>query len=426
MQLFKSYILKSLVSAVRQFFITNPNIKLVVVVGSIGKTGTKAALGHVLSQKFKVRTSRGNLNAALSAPLEILGVDGPNNPRNPLEWLKVVSRAKKASKQPTDIEIIVQECGTDHPGDIPQFASYLCPDVTIITAITPEHMEFFADLDSVAREETATTRVSEVTIYNQDDISPRHLELIESAQKISYGSDDSADTWLEVGEFKFAQGFICRLHIGDKMSDEILIPVLGIHQLRILVGAAAVADNFGIDIKDITQALGKITHVEGRMQLLAGLNDSSLIDDSYNSSPAAVIMALKTLYDLPHGKKIAVLGGMNELGEETAGSHREVAGACDPERLDLVITVGELAKEHLVPSLPGNIAHQHVNIAPEAAKILTDLLNSDTAVLFKGSQGGIFLEEAIKPLLKKPTDQTKLVRQSSKWLKTKQDFFDQN
>lgn len=424
MQLFKSLILRALTRAVQRFFRTNPHIKLVVVVGSIGKTGTKAAIAHVLSDTYRVRTSRGNLNATLSAPLEILGIDGPRNPRNPFQWLGVVRQARRVARHHTTTEVIIQECGTDRPGDIPQFASYLRPDIAVVTAISPEHMEFFHTLDAVAREELSISHVADMTIFNQDDIDPSYHSLIESDEQVAYGSTQAADIWIQADAFRFEKGFTCRLHTTDKTSRPVTIPVIGTHQLRVLAGAAAVGTALGMSADKIAQQLAKTTPVEGRLQLLTGINDATLLDDSYNASPLAMIAALDTLYRLPHSQKIAVLGGMNELGDDTAHAHIEVAQHCDPRKLDLVITVGKLANAHLAPA----VREQGCTVvecatAPEAAEHIHQTLARNTAVLFKGSQGGIYLEEAIKPLLKHADDGQKLVRQSPEWLAKKRAFF---
>ena len=427
MRLFKLFIVRTLTRAVQRFFHTNPHIKLVVVVGSIGKTGTKTAIAHVLSGAYEVRTNRGNLNAALSAPLEILGIDGPKNPRDPIQWIKIIHLARKIARQHSTTEIIVQECGTDRPGDIPQFASYLRPDIAVVTAISPEHMEFFHTLDAVAHEEMSISHVAQMTIFNQDDINPSYYPLIVSAKRHSYGSSHTANTWIQADAFQFKQGFTCYLHAADTVSHPVTIPVVGTHQLRVLAGAAAVATTLGMSVNAIAQQLAKITPVEGRLQLLPGVNGATLLDDSYNASPLAMIAALDTLYCLPHLQKIAVLGGMNELGENTACSHVEVAQHCDPRKLNLVVTVGKLANTHLAPvARKKGCTVIECTTAPEAAKLLHAYLTQDTAILFKGSQGGIYLEEAIKPLLKDPSDTNKLVRQSKQWQDKKKKFFTQH
>ena len=164
--------------------------------------------------------------------------------------------------------------------------------------------------------------------------------------------------------------------------------------------------------------------MSGRMNLLSGINDSTIIDDSYNSSPLAAKSALETLYQLPAKTKVAVLGDMNELGDTTAAEHRTLGTLCDPAHLSHVITVGPNAARFLAPAAKDNgCTVTSFDKATDAVELLQSLARQDTVLLFKGSQGGVYLEEAIKPLLKNSTDSKKLVRQSKEWRHKKQTFF---
>ncbi|MDO4781507.1 MAG: UDP-N-acetylmuramoyl-tripeptide--D-alanyl-D-alanine ligase [Candidatus Saccharibacteria bacterium] len=423
MNLFKQFILHSLQTSVRRLFQTNPSIKLIAVVGSVGKTSTKTAIVDILSATNRVRTNRGNFNAELSAPLEILGVDGPKNPRSIVGWLRTIMAARRASHSRHDIDIIVQECGIDRPGEMAAFASYLRPDITVITAISPEHMEFFGDLATVAREEFGLSSVSKLVIYNHDDIEPAFVALAGDTPTISYGTEPGADYGLVAADAS-SDGFTCTLsHAGDT-SQQFTVPVLGAHQLRITAGAAAAALESGMQQDDVITALERLAPVPGRMQPLKGLRGSIIIDDSYNSSPLAAASALQTLYQLPQPRKIAVLGDMNELGDTAEAEHQALGQLCDPAKLTHLITVGDMARHHLAPAAKARgCTVTSYATAPEAAELLAELATADTALLFKGSQGGIYLEEGIKPLLQDPADSAKLVRQSPAWQEKKRRFF---
>ena len=425
MRLFKNLISRILARSVTTFFLHNPHIKLVAVVGSVGKTTTKSTLVNVLNSSYKVRTNRGNFNAEFSAPLEILGVDSPQNPRSVWNWLSVLGRARRAARRQHDLDVIVQEFGIDHPGEMAAFGRYIRPDITIVTAIAPEHMEFFGSLETVAREEFALAEYSEKVIYNRDDIRPEFVDFADCGQIISYGTEPGADYRIAIGKFTSGKGFRCQLIHADQTSRPFIIPVVGVHQLRVAGGAAAVALELGLDIECVMTMLENFTPVSGRMNILPGINNATIIDDSYNSSPLAVKSALTTLYQLPAKTKIAILGDMNELGKTAADEHAAIGALCDPKQLDHVITVGHLAEQFLAPA-----ARQHgctvtsFAKATDTTELLTHLANKDTILLFKGSQGGIYLEEAIKPLLKNPADRQKLVRQSDAWLEKKRQFFE--
>lgn len=423
MQLFKHLLEKILGSYVKKYFKSHSNIKLIAVVGSVGKTSVKSATATVLSEKFTVRHSRGNLNTTLSAPLEILGVDGPKNVKSPLDWLKVFSAARSSIKNPQSPDIIIQECGIDCPGEMATFMRYVQPDIAIITSVAPEHMEFFKTIDVVAREELSISQVAKKTIFNFHDIDKKYHSLI-IGEKISYG-DESADVLLQIKETT-NDGYIATLKHNQKESSNINISVLGKHNIRSITGAAAAGLACGMNIDEVAAALTKIKPVSGRMNILRGTQGCTLLDDTYNASPVAMENSLKTLYSLEASRKIAVLGDMNELGDSSKLEHEKIGRLCDPKQLDLLITVGKLAKKHLAPIAEKNGCKVlSFDKSPEAGEFLKSKGIKDATILFKGSQGGIYLEEAIKPLLNNPADSQKLVRQSETWLKKKQQFFDQ-
>lgn len=423
MQLFKHLLEKILGSYVKKYFKSHSNVKLIAVVGSVGKTSVKSATTTVLSEKFTVRHSRGNLNTTLSAPLEILGIDGPKNVKSPLDWLKVFSAARSSIKNPQSPDIIIQECGIDCPGEMATFMRYIRPDIAIITSVAPEHMEFFKTIDVVAREELSISQVAKKTIFNFHDIDKKYHSLI-IGEKISYG-DESADVLLQIKETT-NDGYIATLKHNQKEFRNINISVLGKHNIRSITGAAAAGLACGMNIDEVAAALTKIKPVSGRMNILRGTQGCTLLDDTYNASPVAMENSLKTLYSLEASRKIAVLGDMNELGDSSKLEHEKIGRLCDPKHLDLLITVGKLAKKHLAPIAEKNGCKVlSFDKSPEAGEFLKSKGTKDSTILFKGSQGGIYLEEAIKPLLNNPADSQKLVRQSETWLKKKQQFFDQ-
>lgn len=424
MQLFKHLLEKILGSYVKKYFKSHSNVKLITVVGSVGKTSVKSATATVLSEKFTVRHSRGNLNTTLSAPLEILGIDGPKNVKSPLDWIKVFSAARSSIKNPQSPDIIIQECGIDCPGEMATFMRYIQPDIAIITSVAPEHMEFFKTIDVVAREELSISQVAKKTIFNFHDIDKKYHSLI-IGEKISYG-DESADVLLQIKETT-SDGYIATLRHNQEKSSNINISVLGKHNIRSITGAAAAGLACGMNIDEVAAALTKIKPVSGRMNILRGTQGCTLLDDTYNASPVAMENSLKTLYSLEASRKIAVLGDMNELGDSSKLEHEKIGRLCDPKQLDLLITVGKLAKKHLAPIAEKNGCKVlSFDKSPEAGEFLKSKGIKEATILFKGSQGGIYLEETIKPLLKNPADSQKLVRQSETWLKKKQQFFDQS
>ena len=422
MQLFKHLLEKILGSYVKKYLKSHSDAKLIAVVGSVGKTSVKSATATVLSEKFTVRHSRGNLNTTLSAPLEILGVDGPKNAKSPLAWLKVFFAAHASIKNPKSPDIIIQECGIDCPGEMATFMRYIQPDIAIITSVAPEHMEFFKNMDTVAHEELSISQVAKKTIFNLHDIDEKYHNLI-VGDRVSYG-DESADVFLEIKKTTDA-GCIVNLKHSGGISQDINISVLGKHNIRSITGAAAAGLACGMNIEEVAAALTKIKPVSGRMNILRGIRGCTLLDDTYNASPIAMENSLKTLYSISVNHKIAVLGDMNELGETSELEHKKIGEICDPSQLELLITVGKMSKKYLAPIAEKNGCKViSFDTALEAGKFLKNSDIKDTTILFKGSQGGIYLEDAVKELLLDPSDAEKLVRQSQSWKQIKAKFYD--
>ena len=423
--MFKNFIQSKLERAVKKYFKKHPEVKLVVVAGSVGKTSTKIAIGTVLSERFRIRLHEGNHNSELSAPLAILGVEFPEDIRKISQWRTVFKAVRRRIKEATDVDVIVQELGTDGIGQIPHFGTYLNPDIAVITSVAPEHMEFFKTLDAVAAEELAAVNFSKTALINRDDIPGVYAADITNPIINTYGTSGTAEYRFESTDYTYEDGFT-----GTFIAPDFPTPVsttlrlMGEHSTRAAVAAGAVAAKLGMTTEEIARGMGSITPVKGRMNLLRGVNGSIIIDDSYNSSPLAATSALRSLYQMSVPQRIAVLGSMNELGDMSEAAHTAIGKLCDPIELAHVITVGEEAEKYLAPA--ARISGCHVvsfKSALEAGAYAHKFLEPGGAILFKGSQGGIYLEEAIKVVLHSTDEEKQLVRQSPAWLQKKRDFF---
>ncbi len=423
--MFKTYIQKRLENYVKQYFKKHPEVKLVAVAGSVGKTSTKTAIATVLTKKYRVRMQDGNHNTEMSAPLGILGVDYPTNIHSVFAWLQVFLAAKKRINQPSDVDVIVQELGTDKPGEIAHFGTYLRPTIGVVTGVTPEHMEFFGTIEAVAQEELSLASYSDLVIINRDDIEGRFAELLTNPNIDTYGTTGAAEFRVEVKDFDVNHGFQSWLVMsGYAETYPADLRVIGEHSLRPIAGAVAVAIKLGMGPGEVVQGVEDITPVAGRMNLLRGIMDSMIIDDTYNSSPASAEAALQTLYKLPAPERIAILGSMSELGATSAAEHEKLGKLCDPSLLAWVVTVGSEAEQYLAPAARSRGCQvRSFTSALEAGSFVRKVMEERSIVLAKGSQNNIFVEEAIKELLHATADDHKLVRQSPSWMQRKNAFF---
>lgn len=397
---------------------------LVVVTGSVGKTSTKQAIATVLSEKYRVRAHLGNHNTAMSTPLSIVGVEYPDDVRSFGAWRQVLRTMNLRIKEPKDVDVIVQELGTDAPGDIAVFGRYLRPNIAVVTAVSEEHMEFFGTLDAVAKEELSVAHFSELTVVNRDDISAKYAELADTHTIDTYGFSEKAEYRLVVQDANPLDGRIGQLICPEWGEVPLNFQLIGDHSLKAAVGAACVAAKLGLSSQQIAVGVSKIKATAGRMQVLRGLDDTILIDDTYNASPLAVRAALETLNKVDAPMRIAILGSMNELGSTSPQAHEQVGTLCDPSKLDWVVTIGEEAKKYLAPAAMQKGCQVEEFMSPyDAGAFVHRVMKPGAVILAKGSQNGVFAEEALKVLLHSTEEESQLVRQSEAWLKVKQEQF---
>lgn len=420
----KSFILKRLAKYVSRYFAKHQEVKLIVVVGSVGKTSTKRALADLLSRRYRVRMHEGNHNTEFAAPLAILGVEYPDNPRSVLAWLTAFRAAKLRIKQPMDVDVIIQELGTDHPGDIAAFGTYLKPDIALVTAVTPEHMEFFGTIEAVAREELSVSEFSKFVLINRDDVEGRFADFENNPNFATYGTTGAAEYRFEQQGFDVEHGYSGSIISPNIEPFAATIKVAGEHSLRPVMGAVAAGMMLGLTPADVFSGLSLIRPVPGRMNILKGIGGATIIDDTYNSSPAAAAAALQTLYgfsDAP--QRIAVLGDMRELGASSQAEHEKLGAMCDPNMLAWLVLVGPDCEQYLAPVARGRGCQVHIaRNAIEAGEFVRSVTEEGAAILIKGSQNTIYLEETVKILCDLSEDK-ELVRQSPAWMKTKNAYF---
>ncbi|MBI2984647.1 MAG: UDP-N-acetylmuramoyl-tripeptide--D-alanyl-D-alanine ligase [Candidatus Kerfeldbacteria bacterium] len=392
------------------------------VAGSIGKTATKEAIAAALDSPDRpVRQTRGSFNAEIGVPVTILS-GGPAQKRW-WQWLRVfvggVSLLLRRQPYPA---VLILELGTDKPGDLGPLLRLAKPRIGVLTAIAPEHLEFFGDLAGVAAEEAGiiTTLPAEGTaVVNIDDEQARAVAKPGRVRTISYGWTPEAQIRAEhldltTDDRGQLSGMVVKVRLAGEVVPIGIPGVIGRHQAYPILAAVAVAEALGESAALTIERLKRYQPPPGRMRLLAGLSGSLIIDDSYNASPAAMAAALVTLFELKtHGRKLAVLGQMSELGSSAAYWHDWVGEKIGHDRLHELITIGPLADRIGRSAVAhGFSASRTVNVptAEAAAARLQSDLHPGDVVLLKGSRYAAHLERAAAILLAHPDrDQGRLV-----------------
>lgn len=399
--------------------------KIVAVTGSVGKTSTKLAIATVLSKKYKVLAHYGSYNTPIALPLAMFDMHTPLRLHHPMSWIKVYREMGKKLSQPYPYEVLVLELGADTPGDIAYFKKYIHPDIAVVTAVAEEHMEYFGTIEAVAQEELSISTFSNLTLINRDDVSTEYAKYVPNDINIdTFGTSGVAEYRFLIDNYAPGEGFSGKFVSPEYKQQPVTLKVVGEHNIRAAVAAGTVGIKMGLSADQIVAGLQDVRPVNGRMNLLRGVDETTIIDDTYNASPISMIAALQTLYSFPAPQHIAILGSMNELGAYSKEAHEQVGNACDPGLLDWVITIGSEAQKYLAPAAQARGCRVTSFMSPyEAGAEAHRLLQAHAVILAKGSQNRVFAEEAVKVILHSTEEESSLVRQTADWLAIKENQF---
>jgi UDP-N-acetylmuramoyl-tripeptide--D-alanyl-D-alanine ligase len=297
-------------------YIRRFRVRKIALTGSAGKTTTKSLIDSILSQRYRVVSSIRSFNNDIGVPKTILEVDGAT-------------------------EILVQEIGTNHPGEIAHLAGIVQPDCGLITAIGPAHIGFFGTERAIAREKRQLFRSLDpdgTAFVNGEDRFCSFLKRGSNCRFSAFGlrsgdlyPDRIIRTGLEYAEFLLG-------------GEAVRVEVLGLHGVLNAVAAALVGRHFGLSFDEIRTGLEQFRGESGRGTVVekGGIR---VIDESYNANPLSVSASLRLLGGLETGgRKIFVFADMLELGRKSNHYHRAIAGDIVRSGADEVFTFGEKAR----------------------------------------------------------------------------------
>lgn len=347
------------------------DIKIIGITGSNGKTTTKDLLTSVLSEKYKVQKTLGNLNNQIGVPKTILNLN-------------------------EDTEIGVIELGTDNFGDISLTTSIAQPNIAVILNIGDSHLHNLKTREGIAK---AKMEIAEglskdgIFIYNIDDpVLKKIVPTYDLEQNVmTFGQDQNADYVIKRLETN-TNG------VQFKHEDEVYtIPLLGDHQIYNGGFSAMVGELLNLNENQIKNGLKKVSASSNRSTILE-LDGFDILDDSYKSNPQALLTGLNTCYMLGgYTNKIVVLGDMLELGDDEDKLHYNMGKNIDPSQIHYCLFYGPLSK-HMYQGALKNFPKSrifHFDSKADACDKLKQLICKSTLVFVKGSHG-MHMEEIIE------------------------------
>jgi len=403
---------------------------IIGITGSIGKTSSKEAVVTVLDGRFRVRASYKNYNNELGVPLTIIGHESAGKSLS--GWLSVFIKAWRLILVPDKNypEILVLEMGVDRPGDMAYLCSIVSPEVGIETAVSYSHLEYFGSVNNIKKEKQVLIENVDnkgLSVLNYDNELTREMSEVSHAKVITYGLHEGASLQAQDISYNFSKGDYDLSGLHFKMSyDGSIVPVfmknvLSEPAIYAALTGAAVGLHFGMNLVEVAGALNNFNLPVGRMNLLAGLNHTFIIDDTYNSSPEACIAALNVLGSIrisEDSKKYAVLGDMMEIGDYTEDGHKLVGAKIAELKIDYLIAVGERSKFMISGAKDNGLNEKqlfHFDSTKEASEFLLGKINNGDVILIKGSQS-MRMEKIVKTLIAEPERAKELlVRQGTEW-----------
>jgi UDP-N-acetylmuramoyl-tripeptide--D-alanyl-D-alanine ligase len=359
--------LQTLGTAVRRWW----GKPLVGVTGSTGKTTTKDAIAHVLSQRFRVLKSEGNFNNHFGLPLMLLQLEPEH-------------------------DIAVIEMGMSHAGEIAALAKIAQPEVGVITNVAPVHLEFFNSVADIARakyELIASLPAGSTAILNADDEYVSQFGRDFHGKVVLYGKNPSADVRAENVQSRGAAGSVFDVVTGG-CRDRATLALVGAHNIYNALAAVAVGLERGLTPSEAVDALVTLVPTDKRGEVVQ-VGNITVINDCYNSNPKALDVMVDTLAAMPAKRHIVVAGEMLELGPAGEEMHRRSGQHMAGQKIDWLVGVRGLAKPMVEAAHAAGIRAEFVATPEEAGEWLIRETRDGDVVLLKGSRG-VKLERALE------------------------------
>ena len=350
-------------------------LQVVGITGSAGKTTAKEMTAAVLSTRFRTHRSEGNLNNTYGMPLTLL-------------------------RMADDCQAAVLEMGMSYHGEITRLAEIADPDVGVILNVLPVHLEHFGSLDDIARakgELFTGMRADATAVFNADDPRVARMGRAFKGPRLAFGTKSkNCQVAAEDISTEGLDGTRFVLRIESKRTP-VRLALAGKHHVHNALAAAAVGHACGLDGAGIAAGLATVAPAPMRGVVHLSPRGVSVLDDAYNSNPAAMERAIELLRDTkPRGRRILAAGDMLELGPTGPRSHARIGALAARAGIDLLVAVGPLSQR--TAAAASGIQVRHFDDSESAGVWLAAEARAGDLVLVKGSRG-IRMEHVVRALL---------------------------
>src|SRR3989344_5861100 len=341
-----------------------PNVEVVGITGSVGKTLTQNAIYAVLSQRYKTVVGDENLDPTFRIPQTIL------------------------KTKPWDQKIIL-EYGVEHPGDMDYYLSIAKPKIAVVTAITPTHLRYFKNVEGIFEEKSKLVKAlsdDSYAVLNSDDPYCQKMAKLTKAHIRWFGK--SAKSPVKISGFaQNIDGSKFQLRLNGQKAT-VSWKIVGEHQLLPAYAASTVGIIEGMTLSQIAEGLSKTQVPLHRLNVIS-VGKMSILDDTYNSSPAAAKEAVNTLIVLGRDKvKIAVFGEMKDLGKFSKEAHQDLGKTIAASNINVLVTIGKEAK--IIAKSAKNFSFKGKIIIAKGIREMADsirkLKTETSVILIKGSR----------------------------------------
>lgn len=338
------------------------NVKVIGITGSIGKTSTRDIIYSVVSKKYKALVTEKNYNNHIGLPLTIL-------------------RLK-------DEEVLVLEMGMNNLGEIKYLSDIAKPDIAVITNVHEVHIENLKSIDNILKaklEIISGLKPEGYLIINNDDENLHNIN-IENINIKTVGIKNNSNYNAIIND-----NYNYKVNIRDKKL--FFINKVGT-EAYILNGllAIAVGDILNIDNSDIQKGIEEYNLTESRLEKFKTKKNIYLIDDSYNASTNSMINGIEYLLNEKSNRKIAILGDINELGNQSERLHKQVGEYLLKNPVDLLITIGKHSKNISDIAKAKINDSYHFETKEKGKQFIKKILKPEDVVLVKASNGNKFIE----------------------------------